>query len=164
MNWFTIGMTSTKYVLMGRLNMTKGDYQVIHKNIYPTQDQFNKTLILTEVNQLGMTNHLIGFCLFGYGIIMLLIHVAICCKAKRWPCVNIQQLFLFIFNHHLLFIWVARGKDICFIFWISILEWGAIEYVPKITPKIILKKQVEYTSPILVIFKEESAGFASKKT
>ena len=68
---------------MGKLSMTDGDYRIIHKNSFPTQDQFNKTLILTEANNIGVTNHLLGFCLFGYGIMMLLLHVAICCKSKQ---------------------------------------------------------------------------------
>ena len=36
-NWFTIPTTSTKYMLMGKLNnMTSGDYRLIIKNSYPT--------------------------------------------------------------------------------------------------------------------------------
>lgn len=82
-NWFTIGSTSTKYMLMGKLDMAVGEYQVIHKNSYPTFDEFNKTLIITETNSLGATNHLLGYLLFGYGIMVLLVHVAVCCKSTQ---------------------------------------------------------------------------------
>lgn len=68
---------------MGRLvNMTTGDYRVIVKNSYPTNGEFTKELFISEVNSLGVTNHLLGFTIFAYGIGMLLAHVGICCKSK----------------------------------------------------------------------------------
>lgn len=82
-NWFTIGTTSSKYVLMGKLaNMTSGDYRLVVKNSFPTHGEFTKQIMISEVNNLGVTNHLLGFALFAYGIGMLLIHVAICCKSR----------------------------------------------------------------------------------
>ena len=81
-NWFTIPTTSTKYVLMGKLSNMSGDYRLIIKNSYPTNGEFTKQVILSEVNSLGVTNHLLGFALFAYGIGMLLVHVAICCKSR----------------------------------------------------------------------------------
>lgn len=42
-NWFTIPITSTKYVQLGRLeDMPAGDYRIIVKNSYPTNDDFTK--------------------------------------------------------------------------------------------------------------------------
>ena len=81
-NWFTIPFTSTKYVKMGYLQMKAGDYQFVIRNSYPTNEDFTKTVIFTEINKLGMTNHILGYAIFGYGIIILLLHVFICCKSK----------------------------------------------------------------------------------
>lgn len=61
--------------------MNSGDYRLIIKNSYPTQGEFTKQLLISEVNSLGITNHLLGFAIFAYGIAMLLIHVVICCKS-----------------------------------------------------------------------------------
>ena len=63
--------------------MTVGDYQLIVRNSYLTNDEFVKTVIVTDISNLGMTNHLLGFCIFAYGIVMLLLHVFICCKSKN---------------------------------------------------------------------------------
>jgi hypothetical protein len=48
MNWFTVGMTSTKYVLLLKVNnLTAGDYRLIVKNNYPTNGQFTKKAFYT---------------------------------------------------------------------------------------------------------------------
>lgn len=83
MNWFTIATTSTKYTLMGKLaNMSAGDYRLVVKNNFPTANEFSKQIMISEVNSLGVTNHLLGFTLFAYGIGVLVVHVAICCKTR----------------------------------------------------------------------------------
>ena len=70
-------------MLLGKLtNMTAGDYRLILKNNYPTNGEFTKQVIVSEVNSLGVTNHLLGFTLFAYGIAMLLVHVGVCCKSR----------------------------------------------------------------------------------
>ena len=98
-NWFTIPTTSTKYILMGRQTMAAGTYQLILKNVSPTSDDFTKTLIVSEVNTFGTTNHLLGFTLFAYGLVMLLVHVGLCCKSRRQWCTIIS---LYYENKHIL--------------------------------------------------------------
>ena len=51
-NWFTVAFTSTKYVMMGRLQMAAGDYELVIRNSYPTKDEFTKSVIVTEINSL----------------------------------------------------------------------------------------------------------------
>lgn len=37
-NWFTIPMTSVKYMPLGKLTMQPGNYQMVLKNNFPTKD------------------------------------------------------------------------------------------------------------------------------
>lgn len=68
---------------MGKLtNLTSGDYRLIVKNNFPTNDEITKQIFITEVNKLGVVNHLLGFTIFAYGIGVLLVHVGICCKTR----------------------------------------------------------------------------------
>lgn len=115
-NWFTIGTTSSKYVLMGKLaNMTAGDYRLIVKNVFTTKGEFTKTVVISEVNSLGVTNHLLGFALFAYGIGMLLIHVAICCKSRDWPLTPI--LIILLINKPIAYTEMVEARNyFCFIF------------------------------------------------
>jgi len=53
------------------------------------------------VNNLGVTNHLLGFTLFAYGIGMLLVHVGLCCKSKDWN----RKWFIF-WNYFLYFFYL----------------------------------------------------------
>lgn len=48
MNWMTIGTTSTKYTLMGKLNnMSAGDYRLIVKNNFEGKGDFTKELVVS---------------------------------------------------------------------------------------------------------------------
>lgn len=66
-NYFTVAATSTKYELVGIVSVSAGDYQVVMQNNFPTKGQFSKSVLVTEVGALGITNHLVGFTLFAYG-------------------------------------------------------------------------------------------------
>lgn len=70
-NWFTVPTTSTKYMLMGKQTMPAGTYEMIVKNVDSTNNDFNKTILVSEVGSLGTTNHLLGFTIFAYGIFYL---------------------------------------------------------------------------------------------
>lgn len=66
-NYFTVAATSTKYQLIGSTAITAGNYQLVMQNNFPTQGQFTKSLVISEVGLLGITNHLVGFTLFACG-------------------------------------------------------------------------------------------------
>lgn len=68
MNYFSVGASPTKYQLVGSVAVTEGNYQVVMQNNFPTKGQFTKEVLISEVGVLGVTNHLVGFCLFAYGI------------------------------------------------------------------------------------------------
>lgn len=70
-NYFTIPATSTKYELVGAANVTGGNYQVVMQNNFLTQGQFTKSLVISEVGMMGITNHLVGFTLFAGGTFIL---------------------------------------------------------------------------------------------
>ena len=67
-NFFLISTTSTKYQLLGVADLLAENYEVVMQNNLPTRGQFTKQLVITEVNGLGIENHLLGFTLFSYGI------------------------------------------------------------------------------------------------
>lgn len=69
-NYFTIPATSTKYELVGAANVTAGNYQVVMQNNFLTQGQFTKSLVISEVGMMGITNHLVGFTLFACGTLI----------------------------------------------------------------------------------------------
>jgi hypothetical protein len=66
-NYFTIAATGTKYLLMGKTEVSPGNYQIVMENNYLTKGQFQKELLITEVGLLGATNHVLGFAVFAYG-------------------------------------------------------------------------------------------------
>ena len=66
-NFFLISTTSTKYQLLGVGDLLAENYEVVMQNNFPTRGQFSKQLVITEVNGLGIENHLLGFTLFSYG-------------------------------------------------------------------------------------------------
>ncbi len=66
-NYFSVPATTTKYLLVGKTGVTAGNYQIILQNNYLTQGSFNKELLVSEVNLLGTTSHVLGFALFAYG-------------------------------------------------------------------------------------------------
>ena len=83
-------MTSVKYMPLGKLTMQPGNYQMVLKNNFPTKDQFVKKILITETGILGDANLVLGFSIFGagkyvdiLGILILLLHVFVCCRQKR---------------------------------------------------------------------------------
>ena len=82
-NYFTVAATTTKYELVGKVEVSTGDYQLVMQNNFLTQGQFSKQLLISEVGVLGVTNHLMGFMLFAYGILMLFLHIYICFKWRK---------------------------------------------------------------------------------
>lgn len=70
-NYFTIPATSTKYELVGATTVTAGNYQVVMQNNFLSQGQFSKSLVISEVGILGITNHVAGFTLFACGSFIL---------------------------------------------------------------------------------------------
>lgn len=66
------------------MEIQAGNYQVVMQNNFPTQGAFSKQLLITEVGGLGVANHLIGFTLFSYGILLLFLHVYLCYRWKKW--------------------------------------------------------------------------------
>ena len=82
-NYFTVSYTSTKYLLMGKVTLSPDTYQLIIKNNYQTNGVLNKKLLISEVNQLGIKDPLIGFFMFISGIIVLFFHLGLCCKGAK---------------------------------------------------------------------------------
>lgn len=66
-NYFSVGASPTKYQLVGSVAVTEGSYQVVMQNNFLTKGQFTKEVLISEAGVLGITNHLVGFCLFAYG-------------------------------------------------------------------------------------------------
>ena len=66
-SYFTVSATKTKYILVGKVDVTQGNYQIVMQNNYLTKGEFSKQLIISEVGMLGTTNHILGFTLFAYG-------------------------------------------------------------------------------------------------
>ena len=66
-NYFSVPVTGTKYQLVGKTEVSVGNYQIVMQNNLKTQGKFTKELVITEVNIIGATSHLLGFTLFAYG-------------------------------------------------------------------------------------------------
>lgn len=66
MNWFTVPTTSIKWMLMGKQSLELGTYQLLIKNVQRGQD-YSKSILISETNNLGTTNYILGFSIFAYG-------------------------------------------------------------------------------------------------
>ena len=82
-NYFLIPATSTKYMLVGVAELKAANYQIVMQNNLPTNGQFIKELVISEVGALGLGNHLAGFALFSWGIFILFLHVYLCYRWKK---------------------------------------------------------------------------------
>ncbi len=65
-NWITPSYTQKKYFLEGKYSMPAGDYKLVIRNNFP-EEGYEKSYLAEETTALGLTNHTIGFMLFGTG-------------------------------------------------------------------------------------------------
>jgi hypothetical protein len=68
---------------MGRVTLLPDTYQLILKNNYPTNDKIVKKVLITETNQLGIRDPIIGFVMFITGILVVFFHLFLCFKSAK---------------------------------------------------------------------------------
>jgi hypothetical protein len=84
-NYFTLPFTSTKYLLLGKAELTTDTYQLIVKNNYlVSKNSFvGKKLLISEVGKLGIRDPIVGFGMFVWGIIWIFLHLFVCFKRAK---------------------------------------------------------------------------------
>jgi len=82
-NYFTIGYTSSKYLLVGKLLLSGDSYEIIIKNNFRVNNVIRKKLLISEVNEIGIRDGIIGFYMFICGILILFNHIFLCCKGVK---------------------------------------------------------------------------------